>query len=79
VPLPRWVGARWNTREKRGSYYLAPGGCARSRGYKRSRERESQLVHQLVPRATLRMKALDLPFIVARRGSRCTMGGVARR
>jgi hypothetical protein len=37
---PRWVGARWNTREKRGSYYLAPGGCARSRGYKRSRERE---------------------------------------
>jgi hypothetical protein len=24
--LPRWVGARWNTREKRGSYYLAPGG-----------------------------------------------------
>jgi hypothetical protein len=26
VPLPRWVGARWNTRGKRGSYYLAPGG-----------------------------------------------------
>jgi hypothetical protein len=25
---------------KRGSYYLAPEGCARSRGYKRSRERE---------------------------------------
>jgi hypothetical protein len=25
-------------------------------------------------RATLRMKALDLPFIDARRGSRCTMG-----
>jgi hypothetical protein len=26
--------------------------------------------------ATLRMKALNLPFIDARRGSRCTMGGV---
>jgi hypothetical protein len=39
VPLPRWVGARWNTRGKCGSCYLAPGG-ARSRGYKRSRERE---------------------------------------
>jgi hypothetical protein len=25
------------------------------------------------------MKALDLPFIDARRGSRCTMGGVAMR
>jgi hypothetical protein len=25
-------------------------------------------------RATLRMRALDLPFIDARRGSRCTMG-----
>jgi hypothetical protein len=24
------------------------------------------------------VKALDLPFIDARRGSRCTMGGVAR-
>jgi hypothetical protein len=39
VPLPRWVGARWNTRGKCGSCYLAPGG-ARSRGYKRSRERK---------------------------------------
>jgi hypothetical protein len=39
VPLPRWVGARWNTRGKRDSCYLAPGGAI-SRGYKRSRERE---------------------------------------
>jgi hypothetical protein len=49
VPLPRWVGARWNTRGKRGSYYLAPGGCARSRDYKRSRGRESEPVRLLVP------------------------------
>jgi hypothetical protein len=27
---------------KRGSCYPAPGGCARSRGYKRSRERERE-------------------------------------
>jgi hypothetical protein len=44
VPLPRWVGARWNTREECGLYYLAPGG-ARSRGYnRRERERESLFV-----------------------------------
>jgi hypothetical protein len=28
--------------------YPAPGGCARSRGYKRSREREGEPVRQLV-------------------------------
>jgi hypothetical protein len=60
---------------KRSSCYPAPGGCARSRGYKRSREGESEPVRQLVlPRDPPRMKAMDLPFIDARRGSRCTMG-----
>jgi hypothetical protein len=45
-----------------------------------ARERESELVRCSFPRATLpRRKALDLPFIDARRGSRCTMGGVAMR
>jgi hypothetical protein len=75
VPLPRWVGARWNTRGECGLYYLAPGG-ARSRGYKRrtrARERESMFVCSF-PRDPLHRKALDLPFIDARRGSRCTMG-----
>jgi hypothetical protein len=39
---------------KRGSCYPAPGGCARSRGYKRSRERESEPVHQpVLPRDPL--------------------------
>jgi hypothetical protein len=39
----------------------------------RERVRVSLFV-SLFPRATLRMEALDLPFIDARRGSRCTMG-----
>jgi hypothetical protein len=40
----------------------------------RERERESEPVRQLLlPRDPLCMKALDLPFIDARRGSRCTM------
>jgi hypothetical protein len=58
------------------------GGCTRSRGYKHSRARESEPVQQLVlPRdpPSPRMKALGLPFIDARRGSRCTMEGVAMR
>jgi hypothetical protein len=66
---------------KRGSCYPAPRGCARSRGYKRSRgrERESEPVRQPVlprdhPPPLPRMRALDFPFIDVRRGSRCTMG-----
>jgi hypothetical protein len=51
---------------------LSRTGGACSRGYKR-RERESEPVRLLVPRATPCRKALDLPFIDARRGSRCTM------
>jgi hypothetical protein len=41
------------------------------------REREIESVSMFVSsfsRATSRMKALDLPFIDARRGSRCTVG-----
>jgi hypothetical protein len=34
--------------EKRGSCYPAPGGCACSRGYKRSRGRESEPVRRPV-------------------------------
>jgi hypothetical protein len=62
---------------KRGSCYPAPGGCARSRGYKRSREGERERACSSArssPAQPSRMKALDLPFIDARRGSRCTMG-----
>jgi hypothetical protein len=61
---------------KCGSCYLAPGGCACSRGYKRrEREREGEPVRELIiPARPSCMEALDLPFINARRGSRCTMG-----
>jgi hypothetical protein len=48
---------------------LRKSGCTCSRGYKRSRGREGE------SRATtLCMRALALPFIDARRGSRCTTG-----
>jgi hypothetical protein len=56
-------------------------GCACSRGYKRPRGREREAYTSAVPsfpaRPTLCKRALDLPFIGVRRGSRCTMGGVA--
>jgi hypothetical protein len=60
-------------------------GCACSRGYKRPRGRGSERLQAsaclvLVPaRPTLSKRALVLPFIGVRRGSRCTMGGVAER
>jgi hypothetical protein len=48
--------------EKRGSCYPALGGCARSRGYKRSRgrERERACSSARPPVRPSRMKALDL-------------------
>jgi hypothetical protein len=52
---------------------LAVGGYKRSRGG----ERESLLVNPSSRATTPRTRALDLPFIDVRRGSRCTMGGVA--
>jgi hypothetical protein len=58
---------------------LSRTGGARSRGYKRrTRERENPFVCSSPARPS-RRKALNLPFIDARRGSRCTMGGVAMR
>jgi hypothetical protein len=44
-----------------------------------ARERESLFVSSFPPRDPSHRKALDLPFIDARRRSRCTMGGVAMR
>jgi hypothetical protein len=70
VPQPRWVGARRNTEggKPRLRVVLRQSGCACSRGLQAfARERESRAT-------TLRMRALDLPFIDVRRGSRCTMG-----
>jgi hypothetical protein len=70
--VPAQMG--WRETEHKGGkprlrVMLRQSGCACSRGYKRSRGRERES-----PATTLRMRALALPFIDARRGSRCTMG-----
>jgi hypothetical protein len=58
-------------------------GCACSRGlqasaWERERESESLMRRPVLPRGQpSRTRALDLPFIGIRRGSRCTMGSVA--
>jgi hypothetical protein len=78
VPQPRWVGARRNTRRENRGFVLscAQGGCACSRGLQASaRERERACSSARPPvRPPPRTRALDLPFIDVRRGSRCTMG-----
>jgi hypothetical protein len=54
-------------------------GCVLVVGVTSVRERERvSLFVSSSPARPFRMKALDLPFIDARRGSRCTMGDVAR-
>jgi hypothetical protein len=71
----------WRKMEHKGEcglYYLALGVLVLG-VTSIAREREREPVRLLVPRATPRRKALDLPFIDARRGSRCTMGSVAIR
>jgi hypothetical protein len=90
VSQPRWVGVRRSTKggrnRQRGNSWpsccpaprsgaLAIGGYKRPRG--RERERESLMHRPVLPRGQpSRTRALDLPFIGVRRGSRCTMGGV---
>jgi hypothetical protein len=68
----------WRKMEHKGEcglYYLAPGVLVVGvTSVARARERACSFA---CPRATPRRKALDLPFIDTRRGSRCTMGGVA--
>jgi hypothetical protein len=54
---------------------LAVGGYKRPRG--REREAYACAVPSFPARPTLCKRALDLPFIGVRRGSRCTMGYVA--
>jgi hypothetical protein len=84
VPQPRWVGARRNTRRGRTSASCCPAprvDALAIGGYKRSRGREREPVRQpVLPRGQPpppRTRALDIPFIDVRRGSKCTMGGVA--
>jgi hypothetical protein len=54
---------------------LAVGGYKRPRG--REREAYARAVPSFPARPTFCKRALDLPFIGVRRGSRCTMGDVA--
>jgi hypothetical protein len=91
VPQPRWVGARRSAkggdRRKKGETHdlrVCPAprsGVLAVGGYKRPRGREREAYASVVPsfpaRPTFCKRALDLPFIGVRRGSRCTMGGVA--
>jgi hypothetical protein len=93
VPQPRWVGARRSAkggkpegvRHKRGNprpscLSRAQVGCACSRGLQASAWEGARGLHgpsRPPARPTLRKRALDLPFIGIRRGSRCTMGDVA--
>jgi hypothetical protein len=93
VPQPRWVGARRSAKggnrresgvkgETRGLHVCpAPrSGALAVGGYKRPREREQEACTRrpvLPARPTFCKRALDLPFIGVRRGSRCTMGDVA--
>jgi hypothetical protein len=90
VSQPRWVGVRRRHKGEniKGNRDLvlscAQGGCACSRGlqaFAREREREGvRLRVSPFSRATassFRTRALDLPFIDVRRGSRCTTGGIA--
>jgi hypothetical protein len=62
--------------EERGSCYPAPGGMRLQYGLQAfARERERACSSARPPaRPPSRMRALDHPFIDARRGSRCTMG-----
>jgi hypothetical protein len=90
VSQPRWVGARWSTKGGRNSQKGKPAafvlpcaqvGCACSRGlqafaWERERGGESLMRQPVLPRGQPSCtRALDLPFIGVRRGSRCTMGG----
>jgi hypothetical protein len=87
---PAQMGRRETEREREveiprpSCLFRAQVGCACSRGLQAStRERESEQPHASacpVPfpaRPTLSKRTLVLPFIGVRRGSRCTMGGVA--
>jgi hypothetical protein len=81
VSQPRWVACEMEHKGKNRGFVLscAQGGCACSRGlqaFARERERASPSARPPAQPPS-RTRALDLPFIDVRRGSRCTMGGVA--
>jgi hypothetical protein len=69
-------GMEHKGKENRGSCYPAPRADALAvGGYKRSREKERARSSACPPTwPPSHTRALDLPFIDVRRGSRCTMG-----
>jgi hypothetical protein len=78
----RWARERWKSRGLRVRPAARSGALAVG-GYKRPHGGRSEWPYAsarlvLVPvRPTFSKRALVLPFIGVRRGSRCTMGGVA--
>jgi hypothetical protein len=78
----RWARERWKSRGLRvrpapRSGALAVGGYKRPHGGGSERPHASACLVLVPARPTLSKRALVLPFIDVRRGSKCTMGGVA--
>jgi hypothetical protein len=78
----RWAWERWESRGLRvrpapRSGALAVGGYKRPHGERSERPHASAHLVLVPARSTLSKRALVLPFIGIRRGSKCTMGGVA--
>jgi hypothetical protein len=78
----RWARERWKSRDLRvrpapRSGALAVGGYKRPHGGRSERPYASASLVLVPERPTPSKRALALPFIGVRRGSRCTMGGVA--
>jgi hypothetical protein len=73
----RWESHGLRVRPTPRSGALAVGGYKRPRGRGSERPPASACLVLVPARPTLSKTALVLPFIGARRGSRCTMGGVA--
>jgi hypothetical protein len=73
----RWKSCGLRVRPAPRSGALAVGGYKRPRGRGSERPHASACPVLFPARPTLCKRALVLPFIGVRRGSRCTMGGVA--
>jgi hypothetical protein len=73
----RWKSRGLRVRPAPRSDALAVGGYKRPRGRGSERPHASACPVLVTARPTLCKRALVLPFIGVRRGSRCTMGGVA--
>jgi hypothetical protein len=73
----RWKSRGLHVRPAPRSGALAVRGYKRPRGWGSERPYASVCLVLVPARPTLSKGALVLPFISARRGSRCTMGGVA--